>query len=222
MIKSTSRLSILFIFSGVFILSSCKKESIKGTGAIITQTREVSNFYNVSAYGHIEATVGFGTQFKVEIKGYENMLPHLNTKVENGTLIIRFDSKVNVQDDVVEVHITMPSLKAVTAVDDGKIIVKNAFPNMDNLTASSFDKGSVEVMDGSARLIKGILSGTGKISAFGLFTEKAQLEINGGGQIEVSVRDNLNVKIDGSGIVYYKGNPELYTQITGTGQVIKK
>lgn len=93
---------------------------------------------------------------------------------------------------------------------------------MDNLTASSFDKGSVEVMDGSAGLIKGILSGTGKISAFGLFTEKAQLEINGGGQIEVSVRDNLNVKIDGSGIVYYKGNPELYTQITGAGQVIKK
>ncbi|HRN74171.1 MAG TPA: DUF2807 domain-containing protein [Ginsengibacter sp.] len=221
--KTSIRLFPLIFFAlSLSFLTSCKKNLIIGSGAIITETRNVSDFYNVAAYANTEVKINYGTAYKVEVKGYESLVPHLNTFVENGTLFVRFNKNVNVQDEDVDVRITMPQLKSISVYENGEAELLSAFPNMDNLKVLSSDRAEIDLKAGSANLLKAELSGSGKIKGFGLLAKKVQAEMIGSGKIEVSVSDNLNVNIDGSGTVYYKGNPELYTQITGAGQVIKK
>ncbi|MCO6496629.1 MAG: DUF2807 domain-containing protein [Chitinophagaceae bacterium] len=220
--KSIRLFPLIFFALGLSFLTSCKKDLIIGSGAIITEIRDVSDFYNIAAYANTEVKINYGTAYKVEVKGYESLVPYLNTNLENGTLVIRFNKNVNVKDDDIEIWVTLPQLKNISVYENGEAELQSAFPNMDNLKVLSSDRAEIDLKAGSANLLKAELSGSGKISGFGLSAKKVQAQMTGSGKIEVSVSENLNVNIDGSGIVYYKGNPEVYSQINGTGQVIKK
>jgi hypothetical protein len=87
------------------------------------------------------------------------------------------------------------------------------------------------VIDGSGEAILSgvsptadlLINGSGMISAGNLLTDTCYANITGSGTIYTRVRDLLEVDISGSGIVYYYGdNPVVNTNISGSGQVIKK
>jgi hypothetical protein len=67
------------------------------------------------------------------------------------------------------------------------------------------------------------INGSGRITADNLLTDTCYANITSSGTIYIRVIDLLEVDISGSGIVYYYGdNPVINTNITGSGQVIKK
>jgi len=55
------------------------------------------------------------------------------------------------------------------------------------------------------------VDGSGRIRAFDFESENCDVVINGSGDINVFVWDLLDAHIEGSGIVYYKGNPVIRT-----------
>ncbi len=63
------------------------------------------------------------------------------------------------------------------------------------------------------------IQGDGKIFNFGLASLETTIDIQGDGDCEVTVEDNLEVKISGDGKVCYKGNPSLDTDISGGGEI---
>ena len=65
------------------------------------------------------------------------------------------------------------------------------------------------------------ISGTGDINAFDLDTKICDIDIAGAGDVDVSVSDTLNVTISGTGNVCYRGDPEVDSTITGSGEVSK-
>jgi hypothetical protein len=52
--------------------------------------------------------------------------------------------------------------------------------------------------------------------------QEATAEISGSGDISVAARDNLAVRVSGSGTVEYSGDPVVDEEITGSGDVRKE
>lgn len=204
------------------MLVSCNKEKVAGSGEIISETRNVANFYSVSAYGSTEVYINYGPQYAVTVKGYENIVPRLKTIVENGTLIVKYENGVNISNDNSEIYITMPTLQSVSSHGSNEFKVTGNFIGMETFTASTYGSGDITIEGGGAKNVLFKISGSGDIEAFGFSTENAIVQINGSGDAALSVTQNLKATISGSGNVYYKGSPAIDASVSGSGKVIKQ
>ncbi len=211
---------LLILMALTIFLNSCKKEKVDGGGVIITEPRNVENFYNVSVNGSTNVFITYGGAFDVKVKAYENIIPLLETKVQNGTLLIGL--KANVRNDNSEVYITMPALSSVTTNGSGNIDTKGSFLGMDYFTATTAGSGVISIEKGSAKNYKISIAGSGDVKSFGFVTDQATVAISGSGNAELSVAKNLKSTLNSSGNVYYKGSPVVETTTSGSGKVIKK
>lgn len=211
---------LFLLISITAILISCKKEKVEGGGAIITESRNVENFYNVSVAGSPNVFIISGAAFDVKVKAYENIIPILETKVQNGTLLIGL--KKNVSNDNSEIYITMPALSAVTTDGSGNIDTKGNFLGMDYFSATTSGSGMITIEKGSAKNYKISIAGSGDVKSFGFVSEQATVSITGSGDAELSVTQKLKATLNGSGNVYYKGNPVVDAVSSGSGKAIKK
>ena len=211
---------LLLLITIPVILFSCKKEILEGSGTVITEPRNVENFYHVIVSGSANVFITFGETFDVKVKAYENILPKVETKVQNGTLFIGL--KQNVGNDNSEVYITMPALISVTTNGSGNINAKGNFLGMDYFSATTTGTGMISIEKGSAKNYKITISGSGDVKSFGFTTEQATVSTAGSGDAELTVTKNLKATLKGSGNIYYKGNAVVDATTSSTGKVIKK
>lgn len=212
-----------FILMALMALASCKKDRVSGSGEIATETRNVANFYNVSVSGSTNVIITRGDNFEVKVKAYENIIPYLETKVQDGTLLIAFKENSNISNDNSEVFITMPSLNSVATSGSGNISSTGEFLGSGNFKASTSGSGDISIGGGTAGNFQINISGSGDVKSFGFTAQQTVVNIEGSGNAEVTVLQNLNADIKGSGNVYYKGNPPtVNSKISGSGQVIKQ
>jgi hypothetical protein len=183
-----------------FMLTSCTKENLTGSGGIQTENRNIAGFTKIDIAGRTGVTITTGSSFKVSVKGYNNLLPAFETKLIGNTLKLGFKTGTSINNDNTEVNITMPVLAGIISKGSSNITI-----------------GS-----GSTDEFAATINGSSEINAFGMQANKAALEINGSGTIRLSVKDLLTAKISGSGVIYYKGNPSVNSSITGSGRLQKQ
>lgn len=75
---------------------------------------------------------------------------------------------------------------------------------------------------GQARSLVSHIEGAGKISAYDMKVNRAEISINGAGYASVNVSDHLKVDLDGVGWVRYKGDPMVEKNVDGVGFVSKE
>lgn len=81
--------------------------------------------------------------------------------------------------------------------------------------------GKIEAR-GQAEFAKANISGSGKVLAADLKTNRCEVRISGSGDVEISVADELDANISGSGSVSYRGNPrKINSHAAGSGKVRK-
>jgi hypothetical protein len=213
----------LFLFLSLTIsVFACNKDRITGNGNVISQERNATGFTGVVVNGSTKAFINLDTGFSVTVKGYENLLPYLETDVVNGALQVGFKNDVNVSNDNTEVYLTLPALDYVQTNGSGDMKIDGEVSGSDHLKASINGSANISVERGSANEFEGEVSGSGNILALGFQSKEAHAKISGEGNIEISVSDKLDVIISGTGSVYYHGTPIITTSISGTGQVIPK
>ncbi len=85
----------------------------------------------------------------------------------------------------------------------------------------SFNYGADNIyIDGTCdNLIKGN-EGSGSIFAFGMMSIHGKVDNIGSGEVEVSCESNLDARIEGSGNVYYQGNPTINVHVEESGSLI--
>lgn len=206
-------ISILFI--------GCSKDRLTASGDKITDTRYPGEFTGISTSGSTPVQITYGTEFKVELKGSNNLIPYFKTNIINGTLYLGYE-RASVQHDDVEAHITLPAIRKVALSGSGKIIIEGAFPSVHELKVSISGSGDVSVKDpfnSDESLVN--ISGSGKADLLKVSSKKAEVDISGSGNASVNVQNKLEAKISGSGKIYYSGNPEVDADISGSGKVIK-
>ena len=73
----------------VITMCSCGSlRTIRGTGDITSETREVSGFSAVNLAGIGNVVVDYGEQESLRIEAEDNLLPYLESKVEGDTLTL--------------------------------------------------------------------------------------------------------------------------------------
>jgi hypothetical protein len=87
-----------------------------------------------------------------------------------------------------------------------------------NLTAQMDGSGEI-LLEGKSSLSDLSLIGSGNYNAAQLLTDTCYVYISGSGIMRTWVTKTLDITIIGSGIVYYTGNPDVTSYISGSGKI---
>ncbi len=211
----------MLVFAGI-ALTGCEKENITGSGTVLTEDRAVTGFTEVVTRGAANVYITQGVDFNVQVKDYNNLLPHFETKLNGKALEVGFTPNTNVKNSRAEVFITMPTLEAVKTEGSGNITTNGIFGLVNLFKASIVGSGNINIENASALQFKTYIAGSGDIKAFGMIASEAATQTDGSGDVELTATSKLDVRIAGSGSVYYKGTPTVSVNISGSGQVVPR
>lgn len=199
MIMKTLKMITVAILFAAITTSSCTKENvpIEGTGSIITETLQIADFSRINMDGVDDVIISFGAVQEVTVTGHENIIKRIRTEVSNQTWYIALEKGTYGQYELTY-YLTLPKIENVINSGTGNVVIQDSI-RQDNLSVT--------------------LIGTGSFLGFPMTVKNCVLDISGAGNCEVSVVNSLDVTIDGTGSVYYKGNPTVHTDISGTGSV---
>jgi hypothetical protein len=233
----------VFFVIGSFLLGACSISVVRGSGHIITEKREVSNFHAVklSALGNLNITQG--TAESLTIQADDNLIEMIKTDVVNGVLEISFDKNVwtsyYMSGESIKFDLTAVNLDSVSFAGAGKMNIEDL--NVPSLAISLTGAGSLTLENLTTDQLSVLLSGAGSLSADGHVTSQtihlggvgsfqaadlkssnAHIALSGLGSATVWVIDALDVEISGAGSVSYYGKPAITKNITGLGSLTNK
>ena len=215
-------------------------ERISGSGNIITENRQVSNFDRVELEIQANLEIQQGQTDSLTVSGDDNILPLLVTNVSGGKLTIRFKPAVNVHATrPIQINLTVKNLKELQNSSSGKVTVRPL--TTDDLHLKLSSSGNIEIEESQVNkitaeltssgdmLIKGnanqldlLVTSSGSFQAGDLCIQKAKVRLTSSGDVTVWVEEDLNVNISSSGNVAYYGNPVTYSSLTSSGRLIAK
>jgi hypothetical protein len=222
----------------LLLASACGMLPSRGSGNLITETREVSGFDAVvfSGAGEVEI-IQDGTE-SISIETDDDVMQYVETEVRGGTLYVGLEfhgipsfypTKMNVTLHVAD--LTSISTSGAWSVQAGSIetgslearISGTGSIRIDLLTATDLDvdisgAGEMEIAGQVPSQRIGI-SGTGKYLAGDLQSETVRIDISGAGNATVWATESLDVTISGTGQVDYYGSPRVSLNESGSGDL---
>lgn len=226
----------LMIFAGCegTIGNSC----VDGSGNIIRNSRHIGDFTNVYVDGIADVYVMQGNSDSIVIETDDNIAYLINTNLHNSTLYI--DNTKSICPSKFNIYLTMKDIRLFDIDGTGSLV--NITPiETDALTLNGDGTGDITFtdctigtlivrMDGTADvkatgmvgILDADLDGTGDIDMLGLQAVSADVTTDGTGDIRVWAVQKLKAVVNGTGDIFYKGNPEeLHTEVNGTGKIIR-
>lgn len=175
----------------------------KGNKDIATRSYKVSSIKTIILDMYAELTIDCAADEKLTITTDENLLNLLNTKVENSTLRL---SQIKWIEPSKRVKITIgaPYLKKLEVDTHETVVLSNISNDHLELVASI---GTIKAI-GTTKYLQ-IDSSNGNISASGLITEKASINIGGSGKVTVYATEELDAQIYGDGSLTLLHEPKL-------------
>ncbi|SRR5258706_4397227 len=227
----------LVIFSSCHFLHG---EHVRGSGNVITQTRNVSNFKGVSVNGSIDLYVKQDSAFSVKVETDDNLQQYIIVSEENGILTVRPEDHVNLDETgKIKVFVSAPAFKSMEATGACNIFSENMLSSAEpidiDLTGASearvelkSPRVSAGLTGASSLTLKGEAkefsiegSGSSNIRCFDLLTEVTSIDMSGACDAEVAASVKLDVKASGASEVKYKGNAAVSQDVSGAGSVKK-
>lgn len=192
--------------------------SVNGSGNIMTQKRNVGDFTEVAAGGVFEVSAVSGKEFSLEVEADDNLLPYIETAVENGVLHISTTEKLS-SGDPLKIRITAPAIERVEASGVAKFIVNGISGDVFKAAASGASKITAA---GSAETVDVEVSGASKFDGTELSTINAEVETGGSGRVLVNASNILNATATGASSVRYIGEPSsVRSNVSGVSSVRK-
>ncbi len=188
---------------------------IRGNGQPASESRPVESFEAVSIAGQGRIEITIGPAAGVEVEGDQNILPMIETRVQDGTLRIRRTRRVSPRLPLI-VRVTAPNLNSI-----GTAGVANCdagpFDN-EKLTLSLAGTGTVTLRGRTGHLVAN-LAGASRLQAGDLFARDVALNLAGAGKADVVAAETLDVELAGLGQVNYSGSPAITKRIVGLGRL---
>ena len=218
-----------------------KSEKIKGNGKVVTVIKSTKEYSGISIGGSFDVLLVKGEEGKITIEGEENIIPYIESVVEENILKINYKKNINIRTTKkLTITVAFNNLESVALGGSGNISSKEFIKSSDfkvslggsgNITLN-IDAATTKVsMSGSGNIrLKGnsskfncALAGSGSISAYELNTDELKATIAGSGNIKTTVSTKIKAKVVGSGSVFYKGKPtKIDSKTVGSGTIIDK
>jgi hypothetical protein len=202
---------------GVFSMNTTN-----GSGNIITQTVDVSDFDSVSLEGSGEVHIEQGQTESLTIEGDDNILPLLDTRVRGNQLVLSTKPNLGINPSQPIVYrVTVKDLTGLSLDGSGKYFVSPV--SSDSMDISLMGSGDIRLDELTTGKLATELDGSGNILIDDLTATAVDASVNGSGDIELSGKaDSQNVSFDGSGN-YLAGNLETSTanmDVSGSADLI--
>ncbi len=189
----------------------------EGSGVLATQSRNVADFTRLDLAGTSKVIVRVGAPKSVVIRGDDNLLRLIRTKVADGSLVISQAGDFNSHRGI-QVDVTTPSLEGATLSGTGDLAVTGVRANRFKVDLSG--AGRLEV-SGTAKRVDASLTGVGDARLGRLLSSDTHVVVSGTGSATVAATKSLDASVSGTGSITYHGTPQhIKTSVTGTGAVV--
>jgi len=236
----TLRISSLLILLALIALgtSGCYRAvSIEGNYDLITETRDINDFDEISLESDINVEYVQADYYEVQVEAESNLIPWIETTVRNHNLSVEVFDNRNLREHYnITVTVFSPDLKEFNISGSGDFYCENLVnDDLDlnisgsgdialgidtyDLNAEISGSGNIELW-GLAPDAKFTISGAGDIRAYDLEVEDCNAKISGSGDMHLWVTQKLDISISGSGDIFYMGTPTVDAKITGSGNII--
>ncbi|MFY9241411.1 MAG: head GIN domain-containing protein [Polaribacter sp.] len=241
MFKKITLSLLVFAFTLSMNAQDWNSKKIKGNGNVVTVKRTTQVYDGISVGGSFDVILVKGKEGNITIEGEENVIPYIETEVNNNKLQIKYEKNVNINTTKrLTVTVTYEDIDMVSLGGSGNVTSEGTIKSKDfsaslggsgniiltvvadEVSANIGGSGNIK-LSGSANEITCSIAGSGSIKAFDLTTDSINANIAGSGSINITVKTKIKAKVVGSGSIYYKGNPStIDSKTVGSGDVIDK
>ena len=223
---------------GIFLIGAGRIDRIKGSGTLITESREVSNFDRIVLNGSGEVVITQGEEESLSVETDDNIMPYITTEIKRGTLYLGYDAKKvkSLAPTRLRFTLHLKNLVGLNISGSGEVTAASLATHgldieidgsgdvqIDSLTAEKLEvridgSGTVKLA-GEATGQNITINGSGKYLTGDLRSDTVKITINGSGDAVVWATTTLNAHINGSGSVEYYGSPTVDLSGSGSGKM---
>lgn len=215
-------------------------EKVRGSGALKKQSRAVSHFTGLTLNLPAQLELRIGNTEGITIETDDNLLPLIDTTIDNGTLKIRpLKKHMNLHATSMKIIVHARQVERIALGGSGTIrsdALRGARMQFDLGGSGAIDvksidgeavsvtvggSGNFKAGGGSARTVSVSIGGSGDVDLGRMAAGDASVSVAGSGTAEVWARDNLSATIAGSGDVHYHGDPKISRSVVGSGDVTR-
>ncbi len=213
---------------------------VVGSGTVIAESRDVSDFDQITLAGEgtVIVTEGLGFLFTVETD--DNLMTYIETTVADNRLTIATESGIDIEPTAsVTYLISAPDITRLTLSGAGNFQLATSSGESLTLTLSgagdiTIDSVTADQLDvelsGVGTITLGgevgtqdvTLSGAGSYQAADLRSTTANVTTSGAGNATVWVTGELDATVSGVGSIDYYGSPRLTDKVTGLGKITSR
>lgn len=233
----------LILTSGLVValsigLSGCGVFGVRGSGDLITESRDVAGFDEIILEGSGTVLVSVTGEESLDIEAEDNLMPLLTSEVEDGRLILGSREAISPTRGI-RYMVTVASLSGLSIQGSGEIDVFGV--EADTLEVVISGSGEMVLTDmtvgdflvrisgsgdliaaGSAADLNITVSGSGAYAGEDLLSGTATVVVSGSGNVVVNASDRLDAAVSGSGDIEYLGDPIVDSTISGSGDVRRR
>jgi hypothetical protein len=211
--------------------------TVRGSGNVVTQERQVSGFDSVALSGVGQVIITQGDEEALTIETDDNLMQYIESEVRDGRLELRIaDDTIPIPSRSIIYRLGVVDLVGLDSSGAGSFEIGKLDTDrlqvslsgagnigVDSLNATDLvvaisGAGNVE-LTGQVETQQIDMSGLGNYNAPNLESRTASVRVSGAGNAVVWVLDALDVEISGAGNVEYYGSPQVTQDISGAGKV---
>lgn len=211
--------SIILLLSILMLVSlklSSKNYQVNGRGHLRTEFRTTTPFSKIDSRIKADIKIIKSKIRNISITAQENIVPLIDVTERNGILVISTGGYEITSDSTIYITIYVPVIDEICLSGSGTIY-------------SECPAGSIKIpgngvisCTGNSAQVSIEISGNGEINLQAMKLKNCIVNISGNGIVHINASIKLDIYIPGTGTIYYAGNPEISSSVTGDGQVIAK
>lgn len=192
---------------------------VKGSGAVVSEKREVQDFDQINLKGSMDVRVTRADEFRCIVKADDNIIPLILTEVRGPSLHISVKGSYSTSQKIA-VILELPKLSEIVLSGSGDVNAVDVI--LDDALLKIAGSGDITAA-GVAKNIVAEINGSGSLNLASLKVDHVDVAVNGSGDAAVWVTESLNAKVNGSGDIIYSGDPEKIDRaVNGSGDIVKK
>ncbi len=244
----TKRILWMILPAALLVFSGCdgvdldfgqNNITVRGSGKVVSEKRDVRGFREVELTGTGELTLEQGGSESLTIEAEDNILPRIKSEVRGDRLVIGIERGYSVRPTApIRYRLAMQEITGLGLPGSGKIITGPL--RCENLRAQLSGSGEIRIGQLSGESLRATISGSGDIRVLGrvnhqdvrvsgsgdyegkdLESQTTEASISGSGDLSLWVRESLSAHISGSGGIDYYGDPRIAQSISGSGRIHK-
>ncbi|MCC6454747.1 MAG: DUF2807 domain-containing protein [Caldilineaceae bacterium] len=194
------------LIASALLLSSCTFISLQGSGNMITEGREVSNFEEVEVCCGMQLLLTQGDREQLTLEAEDNIMPEIETIVRGRTLTVRFRPAFGSfgirTSRPVRVHLEMPTIHGITISGGGSLDTETIESDQIRVTFSGGSRGMIGTLEAETGALE--TSGGSELRIESLTADSLDTEASGGGGVTIRAGTATKQEVTASGGAHYR------------------